>query len=167
MEGVAAGVINPLAIHCETVRLKSEHPTQFIDLTAWVERAVRRSGVRSGLVQIQVMHTTAAIIVNENEPLLLGDFEALLERLVPANGFFAHDDMSRRGPEVDAEERRNGWGHARALLLGASKVLGIEEGFVALGRWQSILLVELDGPRERSVSIVVMGHGEDVACGSR
>ena len=42
MEGVAAGVINPLAIHCETVRLKSEHPTQFIDLTAWVERAVRR-----------------------------------------------------------------------------------------------------------------------------
>jgi len=157
MDFVHPGV-NPLTIYCNTLRLSSDEPMQFRDLTAWVETCLRQSGVGDGLAQVQVLHTTAAVVVNENEPLLLDDFRALLGRLAPEGMPYAHDDMQRRGLGDDAGERRNGWAHARALLLGSSKVVGIRQGRLELGRWQSVLLVELDGPRERSVSITIIGH---------
>jgi secondary thiamine-phosphate synthase enzyme len=147
-----------LTISNDMLRLRTEAPTQFIDLTAWVARCLRRSGIGHGLVQIQVQHTTAAIVVNENEPLLLDDFKAMLERLAPGNGAYAHDDLERRRINLVADERANGHAHARALLLGASKLFNVLGGRLALGRWQSIFLVELDGPRSRSVSLTLMGY---------
>jgi secondary thiamine-phosphate synthase enzyme len=147
-----------LTISSDTLQLRTEEPMQFIDLTAWVAHRVRRSGIGRGLVQIHVQHTTAAIVVNENEPLLLDDFKALLERLAPRNGAYAHDDLKRRRFNLVPDERSNGHAHARALLLGASKLLNVLDGRVELGRWQSIFLVELDGPRRRSISLTVMGY---------
>jgi secondary thiamine-phosphate synthase enzyme len=147
-----------LTICSETLELRTEEPIQFIDLTAWAAHRVRRSGIVRGLAQIHVRHTTAAIVVNENEPLLLDDFKAMLERLAPTDGAYAHDDLKRRRINLVPDERPNGHAHARALLLGASKLLDVFEGRVELGRWQSIFLVELDGPRKRSISLTVVGY---------
>lgn len=152
-----------LRIHNDLLKLRTEAPLQFIDLTTWVDETVRRSGVGHGHVQVQVLHTTAAIVVNENEPLLLDDFKALLERIAPAGGHYAHDDMGRRRVNLVPGERANGHAHTRALLLGAGKLFNVLEGRVELGRWQSIFLVELDGPRKRSISITVTGRRRNSA----
>ncbi len=151
----------PLTIYNDRIELWTEERTQFIDLTERVGRCLGRSGVVHGIVQIRVLHTTAAIVVNENEPLLLEDFRAMLERLAPAGGAYAHDDPLRRRVNLEPGERSNGHAHARALLLGESRQLSVLEGRAELGRWQSIFLVELDGPRRRSVSLTVLGHPRD------
>jgi secondary thiamine-phosphate synthase enzyme len=154
---------NDLHIFNDLLRLRTELPLQFIDLTTWVDETVRRSGVGHGQVQIQVLHTTAAIVVNENEPLLLEDFKELLERIAPENREYAHDDLERRRVNLVPGERSNGHAHARALLLGAAKLFNVIEGRVELGRWQSIFLVELDGPRKRTISITASGRRRNSA----
>jgi thiamine phosphate synthase YjbQ (UPF0047 family) len=83
--------------------------------------------------------------------------QAMLERLAPEAETCGHDDFRRRRVNLEPGERRNGHAHARALLLGDSRPIGVLEGGLDLGRWQSILLVELDGPRYRSISLTVMG----------
>jgi secondary thiamine-phosphate synthase enzyme len=127
-----------------------------VDLTQLVAERVRRSGVRDGTITVQSLHTTAAIVVNENEPLLLQDLEEALERWAPASGAYRHNDLrARDAPALD--ETPNGHAHARALLLGASVCLNVAGGLVDLGRWQSVFLVELDGPRKRTISVQVLG----------
>ena len=153
-EGAAVRVCRDL------VRLRTERRLQFVDLTELVEERVRRSGVREGIVLVQSRHTTAAVLVNENEPLLLQDFEELLRRWAPADAPYRHNDLkAREGAPPD--ERPNGHAHARALLLGASVGLSIAEGHVDLGPWQSVFLVELDGPRDRTLSVQVLGVSRD------
>lgn len=147
-----------LAIWNDTLRVRTLEPMQFIDLTSWADRCVRRSGIVHGIARMQVRHTTAAIVVNENEPLLLEDFKAMLERVAPLEGPYAHDDLERRTVNLVPGERANGHAHARALLLGTSKSLDVCEGQVELGRWQRIFLVELDGPRARSVALTILGY---------
>lgn len=152
-----ATVAEPLfTTFSDAVTLRTQARRQFIDLTELVAERVRRSGIRDGLVLVQSHHTTAAVVVNENEPLLLGDFERLFDRLCPADAPYDHDDMARR---IDAaeEERPNGASHCRCVLLGVSQALHVSGGVLQVGRWQRLLLVELDGPRSRTLSIVVLG----------
>jgi secondary thiamine-phosphate synthase enzyme len=162
METIDLGV-QPLAIHHDRAEILSEERTQFIDLTEWVGRCLRQARIGHGIAVVRVLHTTAAIVINENEPLLLGDLKAMLERLAPEGEAYAHDDPLRRRVNVEPEERRNGHAHARALLLGESKQISVLEGALELGRWQSIFLVELDGPRRRTISVTVMGYRADQA----
>jgi len=147
----------------DVVRLRTEGRLQFIDLRELVEERVRGSGVREGMVTVQSRHTTAAILVNENEPLLLQDFEDLLGRWAPADVRYRHNDLEARKGAL-ADERPNGHAHAQALLLGASVCLNVAEGRLDLGEWQSVFLVELDGPRDRTLSVQVLGvpadHGD-------
>lgn len=140
----------------DVVHLRTERAVQFIDLTELVAERVRRSGIREGMVTVQSRHTTAAVLVNENEPLLLQDFEDLLERWAPAGARYRHNDLEAR-EKPPADEKPNGHAHARALLLGVSVCLNVAEGEVDLGEWQSIFLLELDGPRKRSFSVQVLG----------
>ena len=139
------------------LRITTEHPTQFIDLTDQVEDFVTGTGIQFGVVSIQSLHTTASIIVNEHEPLLLSDFTSLLARAVPRAYFYRHDDLETRTVNLTPDERANGHAHCRALLLGASASLHIADGRVERGLWQRIFLVELDGPRTREVSLLVVG----------
>lgn len=137
--------------------------TQFLDLTERVESFVRHAGVACGMVNVQVLHTTAAIVLNEHEPLLLADFTRFLSRLVPEQGPFQHDDPVRRTVNLSPGEPANGHAHCRALLLPASACINIVGGRLRLGRWQRIFLVELDGPRSRRVSLSVFGAAETAA----
>ena len=140
----------------DLVHLRTERPLQFVDLTALVAERVLRSGVSEGTVTVQSRHTTAALVVNENEPLLLEDLEDVLERWAPQGARYRHNDLAAR-PAPPPDEKPNGHAHARALLLGASVCLNVTAGEIDLGQWQSVFLVELDGPRRRTVSVQVLG----------
>jgi secondary thiamine-phosphate synthase enzyme len=144
--------------HRTTIHVTTTQATQFIDLTDRLERLVADADLRFGIVNVQTLHTTTAIIVNEHEPLLLADFQALLEAVAPAARRYQHDDVDARTVNVTEGERPNGHAHCRALLLPPSVCLNVAGGRLLLGRWQRVFLVELDGPRERDLSVVVFGE---------
>ena len=138
------------------LRFESTHPTQFIDLTDRIRDEVRRSGLTTGRIHLQSLHTTLGLAVNENEPLLLRDFAGLLERLAPGDATYEHDDFTRR-IDVASDEPVNGHAHCRQLLLTGFATLLVEDGELVLGRWQSVFAVELDGPRQRQVAFQLDG----------
>lgn len=140
------------------IRIATARPTAFVDLTDQVQALVADACIDTGLVNIQVLHTSAAVVVNENEPLLLADFGELLQWTAPLGVSYRHDDERARTVNVEPGERRNGHAHCRALILGASVCLNIAECRLQLGRWQRVFLAELDGPRMREVSVLLAGE---------
>ena len=150
----------PASIYRHTkIPITSEHPTQFIDLTDGLEALVAAAGIRFGFVNVQTLHTTTAIVVNELEPLLLADFATLLENAAPRAAGYRHDDVTARTVNVTPGERINGHAHCRALLLGFSACLNVIDGRLLLGRWQRVFMAELDGPRAREISVLIVGEG--------
>ena len=143
----------------QRLRFKTSSPTQFVDITEQLRQEVRRSGLRMGRIHLQSLHTTVGLAVNENEPLLLRDFESLLERLAPSGTGYEHDDFARRF-EIALDEPVNGHAHCRQLLLTGFATLLVEKGDLVLGRWQSVFAVELDGPRTRELAIQLDGDFE-------
>jgi secondary thiamine-phosphate synthase enzyme len=139
------------------LRISTREPIEVVDLTARVEAFLRAARLEAGWVNVQSRHTTAGIAVNENEPLLVRDLLALLERLAPRRTGYAHDALHLRAG-VPADERPNGHAHAKALLLRTAETLNVSGGRIQLGRFQRVLLVELDGPREREVSVLALGE---------
>jgi secondary thiamine-phosphate synthase enzyme len=129
--------------HREDIEVRTPAGLAFVDVTGLLTDIVGRSGITEGLVSVQSLHTTAAVVVNENEPLLLHD---------P----YRHDDFSARAA-VPPDEPANGHAHCQALFLRASETLGVAGGRPRLGRWQSVFLVELDGSRTRTLAVTVLG----------
>ncbi|TMC82075.1 MAG: hypothetical protein E6I61_07905 [Chloroflexi bacterium] len=130
--------------------------TEFVDLTARIRDEVGRAGLRNGRVHLQSLHTTVGLAVNENEPLLLRDFQGMLERIAPAGAGYEHDDFTRR-IDIALDEPVNGHAHCRQLLLSAFLTLLVEDGELVMGRWQSVFAVELDGPRRRQLAMQLDG----------
>lgn len=147
-----------LKIHHDLIQLETQECLQFIDLTDLVMEQVRESGVRTGFVNVQTKHTTTAILVNENEPLLLEDMKKILEKLAPQDGEYWHDDFQIRTANLSPEEDKNGHAHCKAMLLRTSETLNIVDGTIQLGRWQRIFFIELDQARKRVVSVMIIGH---------
>ena len=154
METLARG----LTCRHARIRITSRQPTEFIDVTDRLEQLVAETGLSFGMLNVQTLHTTTGVVVNEHEPLLLADFQALLEAAMPADGRYRHDDMTVRTVNMTDAERPNGHAHCRALLLPSSACLNVAGGRLLLGRWQRVFLVELDGPRERDLSVLVFGE---------
>jgi secondary thiamine-phosphate synthase enzyme len=138
-------------------RIRTTEPVAVVDLTARIEAFLAAAALEAGWVNVQTRHTTTGICVNEDEPRLIGDLLALLERLCPRGAAYAHDELHLR-PGVPPDERPNGHAHAKALLLRTAETLNVAHGRLQLGRWQRVLLVELDGPREREISLLAMGE---------
>jgi secondary thiamine-phosphate synthase enzyme len=122
------------------------------DLTEPVCEAVRELGIAAGIALVNTQHTTCALFVNEYQGALLTDLMALMKGLVPERAGYRHDD-----PRVSDCERGNAHAHLRAALLGRSLALSVEEGQLVLGRYQSIIFAEFDGPRVREIAIQVIG----------
>lgn len=129
----------------------------FVDLTARLTRFVRRSGILHGLLGVHTLHTTTSLVLNEAEPLLQEDIVGQLERTVPRDMPYAHDDARRRRVNLTPNERVNGHAHCRALTLGSTLSLSVVGGEILLGRWQRVLFVDLDGPQVRHVAATVVG----------
>ncbi len=142
----------------DRVELRTEKRVQFIDITELVLERVRRAGISHGVVNIQTKHTTTAVVLNENEPHLLRDFEERLDVWAPRDGSYHHNNLeARRFQRISPDEKPNGDAHARALILGASETMNVIASQVELGEWQRLFFVELDGPRSRKISILAMG----------
>jgi secondary thiamine-phosphate synthase enzyme len=139
------------------IQIATGRPCEFIDITADVAALVAQSGIDVGLVNVQSLHTTTSIVVNEHEPQLLTDFAEVLERAAPPTASYRHDDVGLRTVNLMPGERINGHSHCQALLLAPSVCLNIVNGCLQLGRWQRIFLAELDGPQTRELSVVIFG----------
>lgn len=129
----------------------------FVDITDLVVKFVEESRVLVGLLTVFSRHTTAAIVVQERESMLMRDIHNFLESLAPRNGPYNHNNFELRTENMQEEESPNGHAHLQHMLLGSSQVIPIVVGKLALGRWQRIFLVELDSPRDREVQFHLMG----------
>ncbi len=117
----------------QTLRVKTGRRTQLVDVTAAVERAVKEAGVVSGVCYVYVPHTTAGVTINEHaDPDVAADLEGVFDRLAPHSGPYRHSEGN-----TDS--------HAKAVMVGASQVIFVEDGKLLLGRWQGIFLCEFDG----------------------
>ena len=116
-----------------------------------------KSGILNGSITIFSKHTTAAIKINENEPLLIQDMEKFLERIAPRDGDYLHNDFTIRTVNMTEDECPNGHAHCQQLLLSASETIPIINGEVQIGQWQSLFLIELDRPRPREVLFQISG----------
>jgi secondary thiamine-phosphate synthase enzyme len=128
-------------------------PIQFIDLTDQINEQLKKNAVENGNVTVFSRHTTAAIKINEAEALLLEDFKKMLCEICPPERSYHHNDMGRRKPPIALDERPNAHSHLMHLLLSTSETIPVIGGRLALGAWQRVFMVELDGPRERQVMI--------------
>lgn len=130
------------------------------DITDDICGFVSESGVRSGFIVVQSLHTTAGLVLNEVESGLQADFDEVAGRLVPSNHSYRHDDMSVRWENICPEDADfpNGHAHLQHTIFGTpSLVLPISVGGVVLGTWQRVLLVEFDRARDRVVFMQAVG----------
>ena len=139
-----------------TLAVETRSPVEFVDVTDALSRTAAETGLMDGLLMVQTRHTTTGLMINEHEPLLLTDLEAMFERLVPAAAAYQHDDFSCRS-NVAPGERRNGHAHCRAAFLRTSECVAVANGRLALGRWQRVFLVDFDGGQRREILLTLMG----------
>lgn len=131
------------------------------DITGEVVQAVEESGVQDGIACVYSPHTTCCIRVNEFESSFLDSFVDLLRRLVPLDGYYAHDDWDRRTENICPEDMDvgNGHSHCMAMLLGtAGESIPVRNGELQLGPRQRVLFLELDRERDRRWIVQVVGH---------
>jgi secondary thiamine-phosphate synthase enzyme len=127
-----------------TIEVRTSRRTEIKNVSDEVAKAVRDSGCTSGLCYLYVPHTTAGVIINEGyDPHVARDIEGALDRLVPDNPQFKHSEG-------------NSDSHIKTALVGSSEVVWIENGRLALGRWQQIFFAEFDGPRSRKLHVKVV-----------
>lgn len=135
-----------------TLTLLSEKRTEVLDITKQVRDILLTADVKEGILLVNALHTTCALFVNEFQGALVEDLRSMVARLVPDGAGYKHDD-----PRYSDCERGNASSHLRAALLGRSVAVGITGGELSLGRFQSIIFAELDGPRPRTIDVQIMG----------
>lgn len=140
-----------MQISTYTIRRQTTKPIEIIDITAEVSAALLASGLERGQVTVISRHTTAFVNINEKEERLLEDMETYLKRLVPKDGNYLHNLNPVDG-------RHNAHSHLLGLFMNSSETIPFSDKKLLLGEWQSIFLIELDGPREeRSVLLQISG----------
>lgn len=140
------------------VDVRSASMPEFLDITEQVEEFVAKSGVRNGFVVVFSTHTTAGIVLQENEPLLLQDMKSAIERFAPRNAHYRHNDFEVRTVHMHEDECPNGHSHCQHLILGTSENIPLVDGSLTLGEFQRIFMVELDDQKDfRQVLVQVMG----------
>jgi secondary thiamine-phosphate synthase enzyme len=141
------GKVSPVerpATCAQAVQLETRWRVEFLDFTARLAKMVEASEVVHGVCHVFVPHTTAAILINENDdPALQKDLDKFLARLAPSSEAYHHNDGN-----CDA--------HLKAALIGNSKTLLIEDRRLVLGRWQGVFFCEFDGPRRRELRVKII-----------
>jgi secondary thiamine-phosphate synthase enzyme len=158
-ETVARSDAPSARIVCDALEYETTSAPEFIDITDDISGIVAGAGIQFGQVSIFSQHTTAAIKINENEPLLLRDLARTLRQFAPPNAYYEHNDFSRRTVNMNEDECANGHAHCQHLFLAASETIPVVDGRIALGQWQRVFLIELDHPRLRRVLVNVVGTG--------
>ena len=124
--------------------VRSHRKYEMLDITERVAEIVRQSKAAEGICSVYVTHATAAIVINENDdPNVCTDVLDALDKLVP-EGVWRHDRVDN-----------NAAAHIKSAILGPGETVPVQNAKLVLGTWQAIMLVELDGPRERRVVVTV------------
>jgi secondary thiamine-phosphate synthase enzyme len=130
----------------ESFSVETQQRQQALDVTEAVREVVRRAGVDEGLCHVMVLHSTAALVVNEtDDPNIGSDLIGALARAVPEHAGWLHDRIDD-----------NAHAHIKASVLGPSELVGVRGGELVLGTWQRLILLEFDGPRKREVSVQIL-----------
>lgn len=124
----------------------SSKRVEIIDITKDINEILRSCKINEGIINIFAVHSTAGIVVNENESRLINDFKNSLERIIPEKNNYGHDQIDN-----------NADSHIRAFFIGSSETIPFSGNSLNLGTWQSVFFVELDGPRNRKFVVTVMG----------
>ncbi len=142
-----------------SIQVRPERRLDVIDLTDDLRRAIKDAGVTDGCAVAFCAHTTCALLINEWEDGALDDLRRRLDALVPGGIYYAHDDLDRRTQNLqEAHERENGRSHVAQMLVGGtSHAIPVGAGEPLFGRWQRLLLLELDEPKDRDVVFHVFG----------
>src|SRR5512140_2899916 len=129
----------------QTLQVKTNHRMQSRDIPAEVQKVLHESGIKSGICYLYVPHTTAGVAINEHDdPNVMVDVQTMLKKLVPyKDGEYKHFED-------------NSDSHVKAALIGTTQWLPIEEGRLALGRWQGVFFCEFDGPRQRELKVKII-----------
>ncbi|MEL6137296.1 MAG: secondary thiamine-phosphate synthase enzyme YjbQ [Cyanobacteria bacterium J06628_6] len=138
-----------------TLAVVTQTDIEFHNLTDPIQQQVDQTGIQQGHVLVFSCHTTTALVVNEDEERLLVDIKTYLKKLAPPDDRYLHNDLHLR--DVPPDEPINAHSHLMAMTLSNSEMIPIIDGKLALGTYQSILLVELDGPRQRRVQLQIAG----------
>jgi secondary thiamine-phosphate synthase enzyme len=137
-------------------KIQTEEREELHNLTTQVRDFVKSAGVKAGLVTISSLHTTSALFINEWQEALVHDVKAYLAQAISKDQYYRHND-----PAWSDCDRHNADSHLRSLMLGMTLTLQIADGELVLGGWQSIIMAEFDGPRERSLRLQAMGIESD------
>lgn len=130
----------------QTIIVKTDRRTQLLDVTGQVQKAVSAAKILKGICYLYVPHTTAGVAINEcADPDVARDIEGALDRLIPKTGPYQHCEG-------------NSDSHIKSVLIGGSQIVFVEEGRLALGRWQGVFFCEFDGPRERRLHVKVVAE---------
>ena len=128
----------------EVLHIRTTDRKQVVDLTDQIEAVVRNAKMQEGLCALFITHTTAALTTGEIGEGTERDFLQVVEEMIPRINFrHAHNPA-------------HAWSHMAASMLGPSLTVPVSDGKLVLGTWQSVMLVELDGPRERSVHVTLI-----------
>lgn len=153
--------------HYTQLELDTLPGVALFDITPQIRAEIRKLGLVEGYVNLLSRHTTTAITINENETRLLDDVRQFLHRLAPPNAPYLHNDLHlRQAPDNwpgghaawAAQEPINAHSHLLSMVLGNTSTIPVTKGELTIGVWQSVLLVELDGPRKRSVGVQLVGQ---------
>lgn len=141
----------------QLLELPTDSGIAIYNVTPQIQALVNQTGVQNGQVLVFSRHTTTALTINEDEPRLLEDLKQYLHQLAPADKPYLHNDLHLR-PNIPADEPMNAHAHLMAMTLSTSEVVPVVAGKLALGTYQAILLIELDGPRQRTLLVQIMGE---------
>jgi len=136
-----------------TVLVDSREKQQLLNVTGSLKEAVRAAGIQNGFVGMYSQHTTASVFVTESQAALLDDVVEFFGEVVKEGRPYKHNS-----PEFSDCDRKNATAHLRALLLGQSVVIPVVDGKPVLGQFQSVMLAEFDGPRQRAIHVQVLGE---------
>ena len=134
--------------HTEYLTFDTKKHREYIHITPQVDAAVRKSGVREGMVLVSAMHITAGVYVNDNESGLIEDIDQWLEKLAPFRKDYRHHDTGET----------NGDSHLKSILVHHEVIVPITNGKLDLGPWQRIFYAEFDGQRPKRLIVKVMGE---------
>jgi secondary thiamine-phosphate synthase enzyme len=137
-----------MKIYNEQLTLQTQGKREFVNITPQVKAAMEKSSFRDGIILVSVLHSNAAIIVNDDEAGLLEDLQSWLDQVAPEREDYKHRGRFESNTGI----------HLQSLLLHHQVIVSFSEGRLDLGPWQFVLFAELDGQRPKRITVKVMGE---------
>jgi secondary thiamine-phosphate synthase enzyme len=141
-------IVVAMKFHTEYLKFHTRKHREYVHITPQVEAAVKKSGIKEGMVLVSAMHITAGVYVNDNESGLIEDIDHWLEGLAPFRDDYRHHDTGET----------NGDSHLKALLIHHQVIVPVTDGRLDFGPWQRIFYAEFDGQRDKRLIIKIMGE---------